>query len=91
MAFNFPRQRASVVLRELGAESMLYDPDGDKVVRLNATARRIWDLCDGDRDIPAIAAAIQNEFAVGSEADVGRDVAKAVAGFAAAGLLTDEV
>jgi len=90
MSFDFPRKRTSVVLRELGTESMLYDPEGDKVVRLNTTARRIWDLCDGDRDIPAIAAAIQSEFAVGSGADVGRDVAKAVAGFAAAGLLTEE-
>jgi hypothetical protein len=91
MAFPLPRKRASVVLRELGAESMLYDPQGDKVVRLNATARRIWELCDGGKDIPAIAAALQNEFAVDSRADVGRDVAKAVAGFAAAGLLTEEV
>jgi hypothetical protein len=91
MAFHFPRKRASVVLRELGAESMLYDPQGDKVVRLNPTARRIWDLCDGARDIPAIAAALQSEFAVGAGADVGRDVARAVAGFAAAGLLTEQV
>jgi hypothetical protein len=91
MASDFPRKRASVVLRELGTESMLYDPEGDKVVRLNATARRIWELCDGARDIPAIAATIHNEFAVGSGADVGCDVAKAVASFAAAGLLTEEV
>jgi len=91
MVSPIPRKRAPVVLRELGTESMLYDPEGDKVVRLNTTARRIWELCDGERDIPAIAAAIQNEFAVASGSDVGRDVAKAIAGFAAAGLLTEEV
>jgi hypothetical protein len=85
------RKKDAVVLRELGTESMLYDPEGDKVVRLNTTARRIWELCDGARDIPAIAATIHKEFAVGSGTDVGRDVAKAVAGFAAAGLLTEEV
>jgi hypothetical protein len=84
---GFPRRRAVIVMRELGTEAMLYDPEGDKVVRLNPTARRIWELCDGEQSVPDIAATIQNEFLLHAGADIHSDVAETVTGFAAAGLL----
>ena len=82
-----PKKRASIVLRDLGAEAMLYDPEGDKVVRLNRTARRIWELCDGRCPLHAIAATLQTEFSIDPRVDIRGDVAEAVARFAAAGLL----
>ena len=86
----YPRKKDSVVLRELGTESMLYDPIGEKVVRLNSTARRIRELCDGSNDIPVIAARIEDEFMVAPGANVVKDVAQIVGGFGAAGLLAEE-
>jgi hypothetical protein len=83
-----PRQNPSVVLHALGAEAMLYDPQGDRVVRLNWTARRIWELCSGTRTVDEIAAVLQNEAAVAPGTDLRADVAATVAQFADCGLLT---
>jgi hypothetical protein len=87
-ATDAPRQNPSVVLHTLGADAMLYDPQGDKVVRLNWTARRIWELCSGTRTVDEIAAALQSEVAIAPDADLRADVAATVAQFAACGLLT---
>jgi pyrroloquinoline quinone biosynthesis protein D len=84
-----PRRKASVVQRALGTEGMLYDPEGDKVVRLNGTARRIWEMCSGERTLDAIAAALRDELVVEPGTDVLKDVADAVVLFANAGLLAD--
>jgi hypothetical protein len=76
-----------VVLRELGTEAMLYDAEGDKVVRLNRTARRIWEMCSGQHTLDTIVDTLQQEFAVAPRIDLQKDVAATVAQFAAAGLL----
>jgi hypothetical protein len=83
-----PQKRASVVQRDLGTEAMLYDPEGDRVVRLNRTARRIWELCSGQSSLDAITAQLQGEFALDPRTDLRADVAETVARFAASGLLT---
>jgi hypothetical protein len=68
---------------------MLYDPEGDRVIRLNATARRVWELCGGDRSLDAIARVIEQEFLVETGTDIHQDVARTIAQFAAAGLLAN--
>jgi hypothetical protein len=87
MAF-LPQKRASVVQRDLGNEAMLYDPEGDKVVRLNRTACRIWELCNGQCSLDVIAAQLQDEFLFGPGRDLRADVAETVAQFGVAQLLT---
>ena len=84
-----PRRRADVVLRELGTEAMLYDPAADRVVRLNATAQRIWSWCDGTRDVAAIVAGLRGAFDIEAEADLETDVRRTLRAFAEAGLLLD--
>ena len=87
-ATDAPRQNPVVVLHKLGTEAMLYDPQGDKVVRLNWTARRIWELCNGTRSLDEIAAILHDEAAVAPGVDLRADVAATVAQFTACGLLT---
>lgn len=82
-----PRKRADVVLRELGADAMLYDPAADRVVRLNATAQRIWTCCDGTRDVAAIVASLRAVFDVEAAPDLEADVHRTLQLFAGAGLL----
>ena len=84
-----PRRRAEVVLRELGTEAMLYDPAADRVVRLNATAQRIWACCDGTRDVTSIVASLRAAFMVAAEAELEADVRLTLQAFAEAGLLLD--
>ena len=82
-----PRRRADIVLRELGTEAMLYDPAADRVVRLNATAQRIWACCDGTRDVADIVATLRAAFKVAAEAELEADVRRTLQAFAEAGLL----
>ena len=87
---ELPRRLESIVLRELGAEAMLYDAEGDRVVRLNRTARRIWILCDGEHTPDVMATVLRQEFRVDPAIDLSQDVAQTLASFAAGGLLTAE-
>ena len=86
---ELPLRRASLVLHELDSEAMLYDPDADRVIRLNATARRVWELCCGDRTLDDIARLIEQEFRADPETDIHQDVARTIAQFASAGLLAN--
>ena len=67
---------------------MLYDPDADKVVRLNGTARRIFEMCTGIHTLDDISAALQKQFQIDPTIDVRQQVKETIAQFAAAGLLT---
>ena len=82
-----PSRRDDVVLRDLGAEAMLYDAAADQVVRLNPSSQRIWELCDGEHDLAAIASELRNGFDVSDDSDLERDVRETVEAFAQAGLL----
>jgi hypothetical protein len=86
---ELPLRRASLVMHELDTEAMLYDPDGDRVIRLNATARRVWELCGGDRSLDDIARVIEQEFHVDPGTDIHQDVVRTIAQFASAGLLAN--
>jgi hypothetical protein len=58
----FPTRKTSVVAREVENECILYDPDAKMVYVLNATARDIWNLCDGNHDLEQIALKIFEEY-----------------------------
>jgi len=53
--------------RDLGEEYLIYDREADKVHVLNATAREIYLLCDGERSADAIAEAMKIKFEIDAE------------------------
>ncbi len=55
--------------RDLGDEYLIYDDAGDRVHVLNATAREIYLLCDGDRSEGEMARELMSRY------DVSEDVA----------------
>lgn len=81
-----PVRRDDVVLRPIGGEAMFYDSRTDQVVRLNAVARRILELCDGSSGVEEIEAVLRAEFDVPSEADLRKDVVSTLAQLTAAGV-----
>ena len=89
-SLEFPQRRSSVVFRDLGKDAMLYDPERDQIVRINVTARRIWELCTGEHSLQAIEGALQEEYRLGPKIDLHQDVVATVGQFAAAGLLTNQ-
>lgn len=50
-----PRRLESLEVNEAEDGLVVYDPAGDMVHHLNPSAAVIFDLCDGTRDVDAIA------------------------------------
>ena len=57
-----PRRAPGLVECELPEELLLHRPGGSLVLSLNATARAVWELCDGRRSIEAIALDLTRRF-----------------------------
>ena len=65
-------------------EHMLLIPEG--AVRLNPTAAQVLELCDGERSVGDIAAALSERY---GGADVAADVRELLGGMAQKGLVVD--
>lgn len=72
---------------ELDDDLVLYDARGAEAHVLNATAARIWQLCDGTRTIASVAGELATTYAL-DQAEAQGDVEELVASLEAAGLLT---
>ncbi len=53
--------------RNDGDETILFDPANGAIHSLNATARRIWELCDGTRTLEAIAENMEAEYELSAQ------------------------
>lgn len=51
-----PRSRAALIVREVGDEALVYDPDTHRASCLNREAALALRACDGRRDAAAVAA-----------------------------------
>jgi coenzyme PQQ biosynthesis protein PqqD len=69
---------------EVREEHLLLVPEG--AVRLNATAAAVLELCDGERSVDDIAAALSERY---GGADVSADVAELLGGMRDRGLVLD--
>ena len=69
---------------DVRSEHVLLIPEG--VVRLNATAAEVLELCDGERSADDIAAALSERY---GGADVADDVRDLLGGMAQKGLVVD--
>jgi uncharacterized protein len=57
-----PRRSRTCHVRDLDGEKVVYEPTSHEVVVLNATAARIFELCDGERTVGEILASLEHEF-----------------------------
>lgn len=87
MPSDLPRTRDDVVFRRLADDFAILDPAEQQVHVLNPTAAAVWVLCDGSRDMDAIAVAVAEAFGVADAPRVREDVHTAVVGFAERRLL----
>jgi hypothetical protein len=71
-----PRRRMDLVVGELKneEETVLLDLETAQVVSLNPTAAAIWYLCDGKRDVVAIAAEMRAVFPDVAKEKIEREV-----------------
>jgi hypothetical protein len=52
----------SIIEKEIGSKIMLYDPERDEIHILNPTARLIYTLSKGGKNLEEIAQAIRGTF-----------------------------
>ncbi len=58
----YPQSRTEgILLEQLDEELVVYDQENHQAHRLNATAARVWRLCDGRTGVPELAAALADE------------------------------
>lgn len=57
-----PRKKAGVMAQQVLDEMVLYDGNTEMGYSLNASARSIWDLCDGERSLEAICDEIAKDL-----------------------------
>ncbi|MBU8894791.1 PqqD family protein [Corallococcus sp. H22C18031201] len=58
---GIPRHRAGTDGKPFGADYLLLDAEGRTLRGLNATAARIWELCDGSRSARELAQQLVRE------------------------------
>ena len=81
-----PQKKPGVIAQQVLEEMVLYDGNTEMGYSLNASARFIWDLCDGTRTLESICGEISKELGVPAEM-LHDDVLTAVGELAALGLL----
>jgi Coenzyme PQQ synthesis protein D (PqqD) len=80
-------RKPGVLVQDLGGEILLYNTEEKVMHILNPTARCVWDLCDGEQSVDAMAQAIRARFAVPEGHDVVGDIRRTLEIFASKGLL----
>jgi PqqD family protein of HPr-rel-A system len=81
-----PTARAGVTLERVGAEAVLHDPRSGRAHVINGSAARLWELCDGSRDLNALSADFGASYGMDA-ALVRTDVEGLIAGLRSLGLL----
>ena len=84
-----PRRKAGVIAQQVLEEMVLYDGNTEMGYSLNASARFIWDLCDGNRTLATICEEISKDLDIEPEM-LHDDVQIAVGELASLGLLRIE-
>lgn len=67
------RRRDRVLTQSAAGQRILLDLDGGQYYALDEVSGRIWDLCDGSRDVAALVDALCQDFEAPAE-EVEADV-----------------
>jgi hypothetical protein len=84
-----PVRKPGIIVQDIGEETLLYSAEGKAIHILNPTAKRIWELCDGEHTAADMARALRASFSIAAEHDVTRDIQRTLEVFAAKGLLQE--
>jgi PKD domain-containing protein/all-beta uncharacterized protein/coenzyme PQQ synthesis protein D (PqqD) len=62
-------RREQLLAQSVGNEIVIYDERTHEAHRLSETAARVWQLADGERDLPALASALYDSIACAPQRD----------------------
>lgn len=81
-----PKRRGGLLLKDISDEVLVLDRDNGYIHQLNATARYVFEHCDGTASAEEIVDELARDFGV-SAGDVEADVRAALQQFGELGLL----
>lgn len=87
MNTNKPLQKEGILCREIGNETMLYNPEAGNVHIINKTAAFIWNLCNGCRSPGEMADLLHDAYEVAEDTDLAGDVEEILNSLADLGVL----
>jgi Coenzyme PQQ synthesis protein D (PqqD) len=82
------RRTSALVVKEAGAELLVYDLERHRAHRLNSVAASVWRACDGTRELSALGSTVRDETGGPVPGEVVR---YAVQSLGRAGLMTTAV
>ena len=82
-----PIRKSDITVKDIGGETLLYGSDQKILHVLNATAKLIWDLCDGEHSLAEIEQALRSNFSVPADHNVAADIEKTLEIFVSKDLL----
>ncbi|RKH74619.1 PqqD family protein [Corallococcus sp. AB032C] len=84
---NLPRATSGVIVQQQDEAFFLLDTEGGEVFRVNETAARIFELCQGDTSLDGAVASLALRLgAAGQEEAIRADVQRTVTQFQELGL-----
>lgn len=84
----YPRKRSGLLEKEIDDDLLVLDQQQGKIHQLNATARFVWDCCDGSTAVEVIVRKMAEAGGV-ADADVEHHVDVAIRRLVELGLLVD--
>lgn len=81
MTEKMPRRREGVLLQGFGDETVLYDESTKRVHVLNATARLIWEHCNGTTTVDELVSHMLARYSKVEETKLRKDVEKVLSTF----------
>ncbi len=77
-----PIRKPEITVKDIGGETLLYSTKAEVIHVLNATAKLIWELCDGEHTVEDIERVIRSSFAVADDYNVAADIQRTLQVFA---------
>ena len=87
MSITKPVRKKSVMIQDIGRETLLYSAEGKAIHVLNPTAKLIWELCDGGHTIEEMEQVIRTRFSIPDNHNVAEDIQHTLEVFVTKGIV----
>ncbi len=84
---RIPLKKEQIVIRDIGDEAVLYNPETKAIHVLNKTSSMVWEYCDGKHSLKMIENKIMEKFNVSNTQYVKDDIREIISQFSELGLI----
>ena len=84
---TIPLKKDKIILRDIGDEAVLYNPQTKSIHVLNNTSSMVWEYCDGKHSLEMIENKIIDTFNVSNAQNVKDDLRETINQFSQLGLI----